>query len=172
MTFRELAENRYSLRSYDPYKVPPREIIDRILESALLAPSACNKQPWRFLLLMSHKALEAARAAYTRDWFMDAPCILAVTGKKTDAWTRPYDGFNSLETDISIACTYVVLAAAEEGLGTCWIANFDPSVVKEGLGLAEDEIVLALTPLGYPPLGQHKIPEKKRLPYDDLVRVL
>lgn len=150
MDFRALATARESVRAYDPLVVPPEGMILDVLQTASLAPSAVNRQPWTFHVLRSHAALEGVRAAYTRDWFLDAPCVVAVTGSRKTAWTRSYDGWNSLETDLAIAAAFLVLAATEKGLGTCWISNFEPDVLRTALGLAPGEECWCITPLAWP----------------------
>jgi nitroreductase len=77
-------------------------VLERILEAGRFAPSAANRQPWRFLVISSPEALAKVRRCYARPWFIDAPLVLAVTGSVKDAWTRQVDGWNSLETDLAI----------------------------------------------------------------------
>jgi len=164
MTFLDLVRARESVRSYDPGRPVPRETIERILEAGRLAPSAVNRQPWRFLVVSSPEALARVRPAYGKQWFQDAPHILAVAGEPAAAWTRKYDGFNSHQMDLAIAMTHLLLAAEDEGVGTCWVSAFDPAVMRPALGLKEGEEVYAVTPLGYPPAGFAKKGTKERKP--------
>jgi len=150
MEFRKLIKIRESVRNYDSKKPIPRDVLDRILDAGRLAPSAANRQPWKFLIVSSGEMLERVHKCYAKDWFRAAPVILIVVGKREDAWTRRYDGYNSLETDLTIAMDHLILAAANEGVGSCWIAAFDPVILREALGLEENEEVFAITPLGYP----------------------
>lgn len=165
MEFQDLVRKRESVRNYDPAKPIPEEVLSRILEAGRLAPSAGNRQPWKFLVVRSKENLEKVHACYDRDWFRAAPVVLIVTGKRENAWTRRYDGYNSLETDLTIAMDHLILAAANEGVGSCWIAAFEPNILHEALGLDQDEIVFAITPLGYPVAWyQSEYPkERKRL---------
>lgn len=165
MEFQDLVRKRESVRNYDPAKPIPGEVLNRILEAGRLAPSAGNRQPWKFLVVRSKENLEKVHACYDRDWFRAAPVVLIVTGKRENAWTRRYDGYNSLETDLTIAMDHLILAAANEGVGSCWIAAFEPNILHEALGLDQDEIVFAITPLGYPVAWyQSEYPkERKRL---------
>ena len=75
--------------------------------------------------------------------------MLVVVGKVGDAWTRQ-DGYNSIETDVAIAMDHLILAAENEGVGTCWIAAYDPTVLRSALGLTADDRVYTISPLGYP----------------------
>jgi nitroreductase len=169
MEFRELVRARTSVRDYDPQRSVPRPVLERILEAGRLAPSAANRQPWRFLVISSPEALAKVHRCYARPWFNDAPLVLAVTGSVKDAWTRQADGWNSLETDLAIAMDHLVLAAANEGVGTCWIANLQPDVLRTALGLDADHRVFAITPLGYPRQGVDAERLKERKTFDQVV---
>lgn len=95
--------------------------------------------------------LEKVRPCYEAAWFQDAPHILIVKGNRKEAWTRSSDGYNTLETDLTIALDHMILAAEYEGVGTCWIAAFSPAILRHALDLDESEEVFAITPLGYTP---------------------
>ncbi len=172
MDFHELIRRRESVRSYDPARPVEQEVLNRILEAGRLAPSAANKQPWRFLLVSSPEMLRKVKACYGRPWFKDAPHVLAVTGDRGQAWVRGADGWNSIETDLAIAMDHLILAAEAEGVGTCWIAAFDPVVLRSALDLREGEAVFAITPLGYPREGRPRGAAKNRRPFDEVVRFL
>ena len=172
MDFYELISTRESIRDYDPAKPVEEEKLRRILEAGRLAPSAANHQPWRFLIISSAEMLEKVRPCYQRDWFTHAPNILIVAGNKNDAWARGYDGYNSLETDLTIAMDHMILAAENEGVGTCWIAAFDPEVLREALSLKENDKVYAITPLGYPKEGFKKKGYKNRKPLEEIIHFL
>ena len=176
MEFNELIRSRESVRSYDPSKPVPEETLGKILEAGRLALSAANRQPWKFLLVSSPAMLEKVRACYGREWFRDAPHILVVVGLKDQAWVRSYDGYNSLETDAAIAMTHIVLAAENEGVGACWIANYDPvklmEALKEILGAGDDKVIFGITPLGYPRPDFLKTGTKKRKEFGEVVEFL
>ncbi|HOO98474.1 MAG TPA: nitroreductase family protein [Bacteroidales bacterium] len=172
MEYYDLIRTRESLRSYDPDRPVSREILERIIEAGRLAPSAANRQPWRFVVISSEPMLHKVRACYHREWFKEAPHILVVIGLKDQAWTRNYDGYNSVETDVAIAMTHLVLAAQNEGVGTCWIAAFDPGQLREALGLRKDQVVFGITPLGYPKPGYQKSTLKNRKPKDEIAEYL
>ena len=172
MEFTELIRNRESIRNYDPDRPVSRVILEKILEAGRLAPSAKNFQPWKFLLISSGPLLEKVKASYQRDWIKDAPHILVLIGLREEAWNRGYDGYNSVETDVSIAMTHIILAAENEGVGTCWIAAYDPALLKEALNPSENQQIYAMTPLGYPKAGFQKSFIKKRKPLDEIVEFL
>jgi nitroreductase len=172
MEYTDLIRNRESIRSYDPERPVPKEILDRILDAGRMAPSACNYQPWRFLLVSSPEMLLKVRESYQRDWFRDAPHVLVSVGLKKLAWNRSYDGYNSIETDVAIAMTQIILAAENEGVGTCWIAAYNPEILRKALSLKEDETIYCITPLGYPRKGYRKSLAKKRKPLDEIAGYL
>lgn len=169
MDFLELVKSRESIRSYDPGKPVPREILEKILEAGRLAPSAANRQPWKFYLVSQPEALARIRECYPRTWFRNAPHVLIVAGKRSEAWERPSDHYNSLETDLTIAMDHMILAAESLGVATCWIAAFDPEKLKNSGILEKDEIVFAITPLGYPEPGFRKSGNKIRKPPHEVI---
>lgn len=172
MDFTELITNRESIRNFDPDRPVSKEVLEKILDAGRLAPSACNDQPWKFLVVSSREMLEKIRACYHREWFKEAPHILVVLGYKDKAWVRRHDGYNSIETDLAIAMTHLILAAENEGVGTCWIANYDPKILAKALGLTGDQVVFSITPLGYQKPGFRKEGNKKRKALDDIAEYL
>ena len=88
MDFLELVKQRYSARDYLPKAVEQAKI-DYILECARLAPSAVNRQPWRFIVVQSADARRAVQQCYARDWFAQAPLYLVIYAKYSEAWVRP-----------------------------------------------------------------------------------
>jgi nitroreductase len=172
MEYYDLIRTRESIRDYDPERPVSRFTLERILEAGRMAPSARNNQPWKFLVIGSPGMLEKVRTCYPRQWFKDAPQILVVVGLKDKAWVRGYDGYTSLETDISITFTHLILAAENEGVGTCWIEAYDPAILREALELDENQEVYSITPLGYPRPGFAKKGDKKRKPLEEIVSYL
>lgn len=150
MEFTELIKLRESIRNYDPNRPVSRDILLKILDAGRLAPSAANRQPWKFVIITSKERLVKVRTCYEKEWFQDAPHILAVVGDESEAWTRRFDQRCFIETDLAIAMDHLILAATNEGVGTCWISNFKPDIAKNVLGLKDNQHVFALTPLGYP----------------------
>jgi nitroreductase len=172
MEFTELIHTRESIRNYDPTRPVPKEILKRILNAGRLAPSACNLQPWKFLIISSPAMLEKIRACYKRDWFKEAPQVLVILGLKNQAWNRSYDGYNSIETDIAIAMTHIILAAENEGVGSCWVEAYDPALLKDAINPGENQLIFGITPLGYPKPGYKKISEKNRKPLEAIIEFL
>jgi nitroreductase len=166
MNFQALIRARYSVRSYKPDPVE-EDKLDRILEAARLAPTAANRQAFRVIVIPTKGRGEELHRVYVRDWFTQAPLVLAVCAVPSEGWVRKSDGWNAAEVDATIVMTHIVLAAAEEGLATCWIAAFDPAAAREVLGLPPEIIPSAFTPLGY--AADTAAPKKRRL-LADLVR--
>ncbi len=150
MEFTELVKLRESIRSYDPGRAVSKDVLLKILDIGRLAPSASNRQPWKFVIIGSEEMLAKVRLCYEKEWFQDAPQILAVVGDRSEAWIRRYDQRSFIETDLAIAMDHLILAAANEGVGTCWISNFKSDIVRTALGLKDNQHVFAMTPLGYP----------------------
>lgn len=169
MQFLQLVKNRESIRNYDPERPVDRQKLERILEAGRLAPSAANRQPWKFYLISTPENLAKIRACYHKSWFSEAPHVLVVAGKKGTAWSRASDGYNALETDLTIAMDHMILAAEAEGVGTCWIAAFDPEKLKASGIIEPDETVFAITPLGYSKSGFVKSGQKKRKAATDVI---
>ena len=165
MDFQELAKKRYSVRAYKPDPVDDAKLA-RVLEAARIAPTAANRQAFRVIVIRTDERREGLRRVYGRDWFVQAPLVLCVCAVPSEAWVRKADGWNAAEVDATIAMTHIVLAAAEEGLGTCWIGAFDPAAAREVLGLPLEVIPSAFTPLGYP---ADSAMSKKRRPLAELV---
>jgi nitroreductase len=172
MDFNDLIRSRESIRSYDASRPVPADVLNRILEAGRLAPSAANIQPWRFILISSPGMLDKIRLCYHREWFKKAPHVLVVAGQKDKAWRRSSDGYNSIETDLAIAMTHMILAAENEGVGTCWIANYDPVQLSQTGILMEGEVVFGITPLGYPEPGYKKGAAKNRKAMGEVVEFL
>jgi len=172
MEYTELIRRRESIRNYDPGRPVSKKILEKILDAGRLAPSACNYQPWKFILVSSPEMLAKVKSAYSRDWFRDAPHVLVMLGIKDKAWIRSYDGYNSVETDAAIAMTHIILAAENEGVGTCWIAAYDPEVLRKAINPGKNQVIFGITPLGYPRPGFRKSSDKKRKPLEEIVEFL
>lgn len=168
MEYYDLIKSRESIRSYDPDRPLSESVLKKILDAGRLAPSACNIQPWKFLVVSSPEMLGKLGKCYQRDWLRDAPHILVVTGMADRSWVRSWDAYNSIETDLAIAMTHIILAAENEGVGTCWIAAYNPAVLRKTLDLNESEVVYGITPLGYPKPGFVKKGTKDRKSLDEI----
>lgn len=166
----ELIKSRRSIRNFDSNKKVDNMVLDRILNAGRLAPTSSNKQPATFRVIVNDDILKKVKPCYERIWFQNAPVLLIITGKRKYAWTRSYDGFNSLEIDLAIMMDHMILAAEYEGLSTCWIIAFKEEIVKNALNLDPDEIVVCMTPLGYPKDDYEKPSMPKRKLLDKLVK--
>lgn len=167
MSFYELVAERCSIRIFEKHNPLPADVMKRILDAGRLAPSGKNLQPWSFIVVSSPGMLEKIYPCYSRDWIRSAPHLLIVKGKRSGAWHRAKDGYTSLETDLAIAMDHMILAAAFEGVGSCWIAAFDRDILYSALGLTEDEEIFTFTPLGYPSPDAQPVP-KTRKPLDEV----
>ncbi|NLW49633.1 MAG: nitroreductase [Candidatus Brocadiaceae bacterium] len=148
MDFHDVLRRRRSVRAYRADPVD-EETLGRVLEAARIAPSAANRQPWRFLVIREAELRTRLLDAYSQPWFAEAPIVICACARPAEAWQRS-DGKNYSDVDVSIAMEHLILAAAAEGLGTCWIGAFKPDRLRQVLGLPDDLEPVALTPLGYP----------------------
>ena len=165
MGFLELAKRRYSVRAYKPDPVEDGKL-QQVLEVARLAPTACNLQPFQFIVIHTKGKEAELRRIYSESWFMQAPIVICVCGIPSQSWVRR-DGKNYCEVDVTIAMDHLILAAADLGLGTCWIGAFNPDAARNILKLPGDVEPIAFTPLGYPD-DQPEYKSRKSL--DELVR--
>lgn len=167
MGFQELIRKRYSVRAYKPDPVPD-EVLAQVLEAGRLAPTAANKQPFRILVIHTAGREAELRRIYHREWFVQAPLVICVCTVRAEAWKRAmYDGKSHADVDATIVMDHMVLAAADLGLGTCWIAAFDPVAAREVLGLPPEVEPVLFTPLGFP---ADQFRPKERRPLAELVR--
>ena len=165
MSFAELANKRYSVRSYKR-DVVEDEKLQKVLEAARLAPTATNRQPFQLIVVHTAGREGELGRMYRRSWFVEAPIVICACGIPSQAWVRR-DGKRYCDVDVAIVVDHITLAAADLGLGTCWIGAFDPTAAREVLGIPDDVEPIALTPLGYP--ADQPRPKKRR-PLDELVR--
>lgn len=147
MEFSELAKSRFSCRKFKDTPVE-QDKIDKILESALVAPTAVNKQPQRIFVLTDKSKLEKIKEC--TKYTFDAPLIFVVCTDKEKAYKRGYDGKNSAEIDASIVTTHMMLQAQELGLGTTWVMAFNHEKLMECFDIPDVLEVVALLPAGYP----------------------
>ncbi len=164
MEFYELIQRRYSVRAYQPNPVEDDKL-QKVLEAAVLAPTAANRQPFRLIVIHTKGKEAELKRLYHRDWFSQAPLVIGICAVISEAWAR-MDGKNYAEVDATIAMDHLILAAADLGLGTCWVAAFNPQVAREILALPNDVEPIAFTPLGYP---ADEPKPKRRKPLADLV---
>ncbi len=164
--FLELANNRYSLRSYQDKEVEKEKILD-IINAARLAPSAVNKQPLNYIVVTNEEEKQKIVDAYPRDWFKNAPVMVIICLDHSKTWKRPQDGKDHGDIDGGIAISNMTLAATELGLGTCIICHFDAKKLKKEFNLPSHVEAIALLSIGYP--TRDTFPEKKRNSVDEIV---
>ena len=141
---------RRSVRSYADRPIPDR-LCSNLLTALRFAPSACNFQPWRFILVRDPaRRQQLAAAANNQKWMAQAPLIIVGCGVSDQAYKRMGGTRNSIDIDLAIALDHLTLAAVAEGLATCWIGAFDEQTVREILHVPADVHVVALMPVGYP----------------------
>lgn len=166
MDFQKLIEVRYSVRAYKSVPVPEKSL-KLVLEAARMAPTAANRQPFQIIVIHTTDRHEELGRIYNRDWFVQAPLILAICALNDEAWKRKFDNQCYAAVDAAIAFDHMILAAANLGLGTCWIAAFDPVAARELLKLPDNVEPIVFTPLGYP---ADKPAPKQRKKMEVLVR--
>lgn len=164
MDFYEVVEQRRSIRAYREEPVE-QEKLDRVLEAARSAPSAANRQPLHFYVIRDEGTRQELLRAYSQEWFAGAPVIVCACHRDEEAWHRG-DGKSYADVDLAIAFEHLVLAAAAEGLGTCWIGAFKPDAAREVLDIPDELEPVAMTPLGYP--AEEPGP-KPRKPLEEIV---
>jgi nitroreductase len=147
MEIYQAIRTRKSVRAYREQPVE-QEKLERILEAGRLAPSASNRQEWRFVVVRDPAKRKLLAAAARQPFVGDAPVIL-VCCAETDRH-RMRCGHECFLVDVSIAIDHITLAAVAEGIGTCWIGAFDADEVRSLLGIPDGIVVVELLPLGYP----------------------
>lgn len=160
MDLYEAIKTRRSVRKYKNIPIQPDKL-HRIWEAARWAPSACNLQPWKFLVISSKRNRERLRGII-QDWALEAPVLVIALGNKELAWRR--DNQSVHQIDVAIAVEHIVLAATAEGLGSCWICAYDRARLSKALNIPQEWEPVAVVPLGYsddnsPRSARKEIPE-------------
>lgn len=149
MDFYDAVNARFSVRKYSDRQIPD-DVLLRVLDAGRNAPSACNLQPWHFYVVRDASVKASLFPNGRQGWVAAAPVVIVACNTPGTAWVRGYDQKNHADVDLSIAMEHILLAAATEGLGTCWVGSFDPAHATKVLGLPEGVVPVAITPLGYP----------------------
>lgn len=172
--FIELVKHRTSCRSYEPKPVS-REHLELMLEAARLAPSACNKQPWRFAVVTD----EAIRMRLINEsflkgipmrWAENAGAIIALGMERSTVTHKVATKISGVDyplLDVGIAGEHLVLQAEELGLGTCWIGWIKPPVVRKIVGWPRAIEPVSLITVGWPS-GERKV--RSRLAAEDIIK--
>ncbi len=178
MAFLDLVRRRRSVRAYAPDPVP-REMLDRCVEAARLAPSACNSQPWTFLLVDDlERRRRLAEAAFGGVYRMNsfaaqAPVLVAVLTERSRFAALLGGFFRGVQyslLDVGIEVEHFVLQASEEGLGTCWLGWFDEKNVKRVLDLPAGARVDVLLSVGFPVPAEGAKPRASRKSLEEMRR--
>jgi len=172
MNFSEIAKNRQSCRSYDPAREVEQEKLDQILESARLAPSACNGQPYHITVCRGEAAKRVAKSTQgmgMNQFATDAPIAIVISEKpyvKTAAFGARVKANDYRSIDIGILAAYLTAEAAACGLGSCILGWFDDQAIR-GICSLDGAVRLVIT-LGYPGASD-KPREKKRKSAEELI---
>jgi nitroreductase len=166
MKFEELANTRHSVRKFSASSIEPK-MIKKLLDVARKAPSAVNFQPFKVFVVSGAEKLEAVKKCYHREWIKSAPVIIVVVAQYGMGWKRALDGKNYADIDVAIFTDHLMLQAAEMGLGTCWVGNFDVEELSQVLELKNDEEAVGMFPIGFP--DDDIVPVKKRKGLDEFV---
>jgi nitroreductase len=162
----EAVKKRRDVRSYMDKSIP-EEALALVLEAARLAPSAMNRQEWRFIIVKDPEVRKKlAKATIGQGFIEDAPAIIVACGMD-DGYLMP-SGLSYVPVDVTIALDHITLVAVELGLGTCWIGEFNEAEVKSILGIPAGVRVIHLMTIGYPIKGIY--PKKNRLPIASIVK--
>jgi len=165
MSFLDIAKRRYSVRAYEDIEVEKEKLL-QILEAGRLAPSAVNYQPVHFIVITDKEQKKKVYESYPRGWLEEAPVIIVACGDHSVSWKRR-DGKDHCDIDLAIAVDHMTLAAADLGLGTCWICAFDAEKCRKLLELPDNLEPMVLLPVGYPKGG--RLSEIKRKSLDEIV---
>ena len=164
MELYEAIQKRYSVRSYEAKDVE-EDKLRRVLDAGRVAPSANNRQEWKFIVVRDAAVREKLVAAAEQDWMKSAPVIIVIVGL-TDGVTMFCDVPKD-PVDCAIAIDHMTLAAVAEGLGTCWIGHFKQEEAKQALGVPAEAKIIEMLPIGYPK-GPAKT-QKPRKSFDEVV---
>ena len=168
MDFTAVLKTRRSVRAYADKPIPD-DVLGRVLEAARLAPSACNFQPWRFIVVKDAATRsQLAKQAHSQQFVAKAPVVIVCCGKR---YPQKYNwiGGNLYLVDLGIAIEHMALAARNEGLGTCWIGAFQDQPIKKLLNIPADHDVVMMLPVGYPVSEDQFSATTERLSLDQIV---
>lgn len=167
MDFFEVNAKRRSIRNYRPDPVP-RGVLEKLGEAVALAPSACNRQPTRVMIVTNPAKLDALRTACPQRLLSSAPAVALVLGAAEAAWVRP-EGDSIIPMDVAIVMEHLIFAATAEGLGSCWVCAYDRAKLDAAFDIAAPWSIYALTPLGYPASPAAEI---RRKPLGDVFEIV
>ena len=155
MEFKEVVKARYSCKKYSDRQVE-KEKLEAILNAGRLAPTAKNLQEQHIYVVQSPEVL--AKVDSVTPCRYGAPTVLVVAFDSTNVFTYPGGKRDSGVEDATIVATHMILAAADEGVDSCWVNFLDPEKMAEVLGLPENEEILMIMDLGYAAEGAGPLP--------------
>jgi len=158
---------RKSVRAYLDKPVE-EEKLNAVLEAARLAPSASNRQEWRFVIVREKEVRSQIAMAAGQQMFIAQAPVIIVACAETDGHIMTC-GEPCYPIDVAIALDHLTLRAVELGLGTCWIGKFNADEVKKILGIPDEIKVVQLMPLGYP--VEPDAIQKKRRAFAEIVKL-
>ncbi len=147
MNFTDLAKKRYSVRKFNDEPVDG-ELLNKVLEAGRLAPTAVNRQPQRIVVLDKKESL--AKIKKSTKYHFDAPVVMIICYDAEESWKNPFSGNDGGVLDATIVITHMMLKASELGLGTTFVAYFDPRVLIKEFDIPDNLVPVALLPLGHP----------------------
>ena len=147
MDFEQLITERYSVRNFKPEHLP-QALIQKILEAGHKAPTGCNNQPHRILVINTDES--AGKLKSCTKCHFNAPAAMLICYNKDEVWTRRYDGKTSGVCDASIVATHLMLQAHSIGVGSTWVMHFDPEAIRREYNIPERIEPVALLVMGYP----------------------
>ena len=158
MDLYEAIAKRYSVRSYQD-KLVEEDKLRRVLDAGRNAPSARNRQEWKFVVVRDAGVRAELAEAAEQPFLGEAPVVIAAVGLTPDA--KMHCDIPTDPVDCAIALDHITLAAVAEGLGTCWIGHFDQQACRKILGVPDPAKIIELMPLGYPAGEPKKVKPRK-----------
>ena len=149
MKFLDLAKNRCSTREFSDKKIDKANL-DYILNAGRVAPSACNRQPQRIIVVQTPENILKIKKVYNT---FGSQCVLIVCQDKSDPLIRPFDNKCSGDLDIGIVCDHIMLAARELGVGSVMVGLFDPNIISREFNIPDYVEPTVLLLMGYPIRG-------------------
>lgn len=167
MDFEKLITDRYSVRQFKQEHLQ-QEIIDRIIDAGHKAPTGCNYQPQRILVLNTDDSIK--KLSKCSKCHFNAPTAMLVCYNEDESWKRPYDKALSAPVDAVIVATHMMLEAHNIGVGSCWVMHFDPFSMQESFNIPKNIKPVALLVMGYPAEDSKPIElHSKFRPVDEVV---
>jgi len=149
MDFYEVIKKRRSVRSFSE-KIPPLEVVEKIIDTARLAPTWANMQGVEYIIVREpDKVNQIWQAIGQGDKFRSAPMFIVGIISERGSGKNPKSGIGYFMVDFGICFDHLILAATAEGLATCWMGMFDEKKIKEILEIPKKFRVISFTPLGY-----------------------